>query len=83
MTQHEHKFRFLLIQAFNLSGNTKYQLRPMQGSKESMLMNYRDFAHLLDDVAWDVDPGATDPHGIVTDPQNFALAGLIGEIVIA
>src|SRR5882672_11002769 len=74
----EHKFRFLLIQAFNLSGNTKYQLRPMQGAKESMLMNYRDFAHLLEDVAWDVDPGATDPHGNwpVETLEEFAIVGV-------
>ena len=51
MAQADQKFRFLLIQAFHLSGNTKYQLRPMQGDKESMLMNYRDFAPLLADVA--------------------------------
>ena len=37
MAQADQKFRFLLIQAFHLSGNTKYQLRPMQGDKESML----------------------------------------------
>ena len=58
-----HKFRFLLIQAFHLSANKNYQLRPMQGAKETMLMNYGDFSHLLEDVAWEVHPGATDPHG--------------------
>ena len=63
MTTSQPKYRFLLIQAFNLSGKSSYQLRPMQGAKEDMLMNYRDVAHLLADVAWDVHPGATDPHG--------------------
>jgi Asp/Glu/hydantoin racemase len=78
MVNNEHKFRFLLIQAFHLSGNTKYQLRPMAGTKESMLMNYGDFAHLLDDVAWDVDPGATDPHGNwpVETREEFAIVGV-------
>ncbi len=78
MAQGAHKFRILLIQAFHLSGNTKYQLRPMQGSKESMLMNYADFSHLLDDVEWDVHPGATDPHGNwpVETREEFAIVGV-------
>ncbi len=57
------KFRFLLIQAFSLQQTSKYQLRPMEGSKETKLMNYMDFAHLLDDVDWDLHPGAPAPHG--------------------
>jgi allantoin racemase len=78
MAKDEHKFRFLLIQAFHLSGSTRYQLRPMQGTKESMLMNYRDYARLLDDVAWDVDPGATDPHGNwpVETREEFSIVGV-------
>ncbi|HXD51065.1 MAG TPA: hypothetical protein VN689_04190, partial [Burkholderiales bacterium] len=78
MAQADQKFRFLLIQAFHLSGNTKYQLRPMQGDKESMLMNYRDFAPLLADVEWEVDPGATDPHGNwpVETREEFAIVGV-------
>src|SRR5258706_4712763 len=78
MAKDQPKFRFLLIQAFHLSGNTKYQLRSMQGAKESMLMNYGDFAHLLDDVAWEVDPGATDPHGNwpVETREEFAIVGV-------
>lgn len=72
------KYRFLMIQAFHLSGNTKYQLRPMQGGKESMLMNYPDFAHLLEDVEWDVHQGATDPHGNwpVETREEFAIVGV-------
>ena len=77
MATNEPRFRLLLIQAFHLSGNTKYQLRPMAGSKESMLMNYADFAHLLADVEWDVHPGATDPHGNwpVETREEFAIVG--------
>ncbi|MDB5808778.1 MAG: hypothetical protein JWN94_900 [Betaproteobacteria bacterium] len=77
MAQHAPKFRFLLIQAFHLSGNTRYQLRPMQGAKESMLMNYADFSHLLTDVAWEVHPGATDPHGNwpVETREEFCIVG--------
>lgn len=72
-----HPYRFLLIQAFHLSGNPKYQLRPMQGSKESMLMNYADFAPLLADVEWEVHPGATDPHGNwpVETREEFMIVG--------
>ena len=77
MATDEHKFRFLLIQAFNLSADSSYGLRPMQGAKETMLMNYRDFAHLLADVAWDVHPGATAPHGNwpVETREEFAIVG--------
>jgi allantoin racemase len=77
MAKDDPRFRFLLIQAFNLSANTNYQLRPMQGAKESMLMNYRDFAHLLADVAWEIHPGATDPHGNwpVETREEFAIVG--------
>ena len=78
MAQHAKKFRFLLIQAFHLSGSTSYQLRPMDGTKESMLMNYADFSHLLDDVEWEVDRGATDPHGNwpVETREEFAIVGV-------
>jgi len=63
MPQTNSRFRFLLIQAFILPASSKYQLRPMHGSKESQLMNYADFSHVLDDVEWDVHPGAPAPHG--------------------
>ena len=77
MATEEHRFRFLLIQAFNLSPDSRYQLRPMQGGKEATLMNYPDFAHLLADVAWDVHPGATAPHGNwpVETREEFAIVG--------
>jgi len=43
-----------------------------------MLMNYRDFAPLLADVEWEVDPGATDPHGNwpVETREEFAIVGV-------
>ncbi len=63
MSPDAKKFRFLLIQAFSLPPTSKYQLRPMQGPKETQLMNYPDFAHLLEDVNWDLHPGAPAPHG--------------------
>ena len=63
MSPGEKKFRFLLIQAFSLPPTSKYQLRPMQGSRETQLMNYGDFANLLEDVDWELHPGAPAPHG--------------------
>ena len=55
--------RLLLLQAFSLPPGSKYTLRPMSGAKETMLMNYADFAPLLEDVTWDLHPGAPAPHG--------------------
>ncbi len=52
-----------MIQAFSLPPTAKYQLRPMEGTKETQLMNYGDLAHLLENVAWELHPGAPAPHG--------------------
>ncbi len=77
MPVEKNKFRFLLIQAFSLPDNARYALRRMQGSKESMLMNYGDVAHLLEDVEWDLHPGAPAPHGDwpVETREEFSLVG--------
>ncbi|MEP7247564.1 MAG: aspartate/glutamate racemase family protein [Gammaproteobacteria bacterium] len=56
-------YRFLLMQAFSLPSGSKYTLRPMSGTKETMLMNYADLAPLLENVTWDLHPGAPAPHG--------------------
>jgi allantoin racemase len=63
MENGEKKFRFLLVQAFSLPESSAYQLRPFHGAKQERLMNYRDIAPLLEDVEWDLHPGATAPHG--------------------
>ena len=57
------RYRLLMLQAFSLSPNSKYTLRPMSGPKETMLMNHGDFAPLLEGVDWDIHPGAPAPHG--------------------
>ncbi|MBI3374966.1 MAG: hypothetical protein HY017_24855 [Betaproteobacteria bacterium] len=77
MSVTKSKFRFLLIQAFSLPDNSRYALRRMQGPKESMLMNYGDVAHLLEDVEWDLHPGAPVPHGNwpVETREEFCLVG--------
>ena len=53
----------MLLQAFSLSPESAYRLRPMDGPKEAALMNYGDFAPLLEGVSWDLHPGAPAPHG--------------------
>lgn len=57
------KYRFLLIQAFHLPKDSKYLHRPVEGPKESRLMNYKHVAHLLEDVEWELDPGPLAPYG--------------------
>lgn len=77
MSVTKSKFRFQLIQAFSLPDNSRYALRRMQGPKESMLMNYGDLAALLEDVEWDLHPGAPAPHGDwpVETREEFCLVG--------
>src|SRR5438128_2168532 len=71
----QNTYRFVLIQAFNLPDNAQYGLRRMQGSKEAMMMNYEDIAHLLENVDWDLHPGARAAHGDwpVETREEFAL----------
>jgi allantoin racemase len=57
------KMRLLLLQAFTMPPNGKYDLRPASGPKEAQLMNHADFAPLLADVHWQVHPGGPAPHG--------------------
>lgn len=57
------KPRLLLLQAFSLRPGAQYNLRPSSGPREALLMNYQDFAPLLEDVDWELHPGAHAPHG--------------------
>jgi allantoin racemase len=68
---------FLLIQPFFLPATATYKLRPMTGDKETTLMNYHDFSHLLKDVNWDLNPGPRAPHGDwpVETREEFMLVG--------
>ena len=59
----EPKYRFQLINAFRLSPNAGFRLRAYDGPKESLVYNFRDVAPFLEDVAWDVHPGALATHG--------------------
>jgi len=57
------KFRFLLIQAFHLPKTSHYLQRPVEGPRETRLMNYDNIKPLLEDVEWDVHPGPLAPYG--------------------
>lgn len=57
------KYRFLLIQAFHLPKDSPYLHRPVEGPKETRLMNYEHVKHLLEDVEWDLHPGPVAPYG--------------------
>jgi Asp/Glu/hydantoin racemase len=68
-------YRFLLIQAFHLPATSKHLHRPVDGPKETRLMNHGDVAHLLADVDWDLHPGPLAPYGDwpVETREEFAL----------
>ena len=57
MAANEKKYRFLLIQPFQIPGNSKYYASREGLPKEKRLMNYDNIKHLLKDVEWDLDEG--------------------------
>jgi allantoin racemase len=59
----KNKFRFLMIQAFSLPENSRYLHRTLTGPKELRLMNYQDLKPLLEDVEWELHPGALATYG--------------------
>lgn len=63
MPDQKSKYRFILIQAFQLPPDSRYKHGPTEGSKEKMLMNYEQIKHLLADVEWDLHPGALTTYG--------------------
>lgn len=69
------KYRFLLIQAFHLPPESPFLIRPVEGPKETRLMNYEHVRHLLEDVEWDLHPGPLAPYGDwpVETREEFAL----------
>lgn len=76
MHSEKKKYRFLLINAFSLPSESKYLHRPVQGPKETRLMNYDNVRHLLDDVEWDLHPGAVATYGDwpVENREEFCFA---------
>jgi len=63
MADGRHNYRFLLIQPFHLPPTSRYLLREVEGTKDARMVNYKDVAHLLEDVEWDLDPGPLAPYG--------------------
>ncbi len=63
MTLNASKPRLLLIQPFQLPQSSRYGLRPTHGTKEAIMVNYNNIKHLLEDVEWDLHPGAIAPYG--------------------
>jgi Asp/Glu/hydantoin racemase len=69
------RYRFLLIQAFQLPKESQYLHRAVEGSKESMLMNYDTVKPMLDDVEWELHRGPLATYGDwpVETREEFAL----------
>jgi allantoin racemase len=75
MTSADRKYRFLLIQAFDLPAGSRFLHRPTEGAKESRLMNYDTLEHLLADVEWELHRGPLATYGDwpVESREEFAL----------
>lgn len=72
----EKKYRFLLLNAFSVPAKSPHAHRPMEGPKETRLMNYDNVKHLLADVEWDLHNGAVATYGDwpVETREEFAYA---------
>ena len=70
------KYSFLLINAFSLPKDSRYRQRRMEGPKELTLVNYDNLKHLLEDVDWELHPGAVATYGDrpVENREEFCLA---------
>ena len=76
MSSDAKKYRFILIQAFQLPASSPYRHRPTEGPKEKGLQNYDQVAPFLADVEWDLHPGALTTYGDwqVENREEFACA---------
>jgi len=72
----QKKYRFFLVNAFSLPKDSPYLHRPVDGPKEILLMNYDNVKHLLEDVDWNLHPGAIATYGDwpVENREEFCLA---------
>lgn len=70
-----NKYRFFLINAFHLPGDSAFLHRPVAGPKETRLMNYDFVAPHLADVDWELHAGPLAPYGDwpVENREEFAL----------
>ena len=76
MSDTPKKYRFILIQAFQLPADSPYNHRSTIGGKEKSLQNYDQVAPFLADVEWDLHPGALTTYGNwqVENREEFACA---------
>ena len=76
VTAEQKKYHFFLVNAFSLPKDSPYLHRPVEGPKETRLMNYDNVKHLLEDVEWDLHPGAIATYGDwpVENREEFCLA---------
>jgi Asp/Glu/hydantoin racemase len=76
MSEATKKYRFILIQAFQLPESSPYRHRPTEGPKEKGLQNHDQIASFLADVEWDLHPGALTTYGDwqVENREEFACA---------
>ena len=84
MQDEKKKYRFILIQAFQLPASSPYRHRALEGPKEKSLQNFDQIGHLLADVEWDLHPGALTTYGDwqVENQEEFchAAAGRLGVV---
>jgi allantoin racemase len=84
MGDEQKRYRFILIQAFQLPATSPYRHRALEGPKEKSLQNYDQIGHLLADVEWDLHPGALTTYGDwqVENQEEFchAAAGRLGVV---
>ena len=79
MQSERKKYRFALINAFVLPKDSPYADEhhvPVEGPKEARIMNFENVKHVLEDVAWDFNPGALATYGNwpVLTREEFGLA---------
>jgi len=76
MSDAPKKYRFILIQAFQLPESSPYRHRSTEGPREKRLQNYEQVAPFLADVEWDLHPGAYTTYGDwqVENREEFACA---------
>ena len=70
------KYRFLLVQAFEIPGKSKYYASRANLPKEEALRNFKDISHLLEDVDWEIHLGGVPEYGdwAVENREEFAYA---------
>lgn len=76
MSEKNAKYRFLLVQAFEIPGKSKYYASRAHLPKEEALRNYKDISHLLEDVDWEIHLGGVPQYGdwAVENREEFAYA---------